>query len=306
MSRSTGSDNATIFVSIASYRDPFLPFTIRACLDQAAHPERLRFGICWQAGDDEVLEASLLEDPRLRIRRYPYAASLGYGWARAEVQKLYGGEEYHLLIDSHTWLAPGWDIQLIEQLEGKPTEKAILSTSSPPFSFDANGEVTIPWSGSDRDGVPLMRCERIRPIGWIDIQMSTGRKTEPHQTTALVCCNFVFTRGRWIHEVPEDPGMINAGHEAALSVRSWTHGWDIYLPDEIQIWHLDYSNYPEGHRRKVWEAKSQAWQDEHTDRMIQRFRALFYGGDPSILGRYRLGSERRLSAWAELAGLDLR
>ena len=75
------SADATIFVSIASYRDPFLPFTIRACLDQAAHPERLRFGICWQAGDEEELEASILEDPRMRIRRYPYTASLGYGWA---------------------------------------------------------------------------------------------------------------------------------------------------------------------------------------------------------------------------------
>ncbi|MEM1181874.1 MAG: GlcNAc-transferase family protein [Acidobacteriota bacterium] len=305
MTTHENAQNATIFVSIASFRDQFLPFTIRACLDQAAHPDRLRFGICWQAGDDEALDDAILGDPRMRIRRYPYAASLGYGWSRAEVQKLYAGEDYHLLIDSHTWLAPGWDVKLIHQLEGKPTEKALLSTSSPPFTFSESGEVMIPWRDTDLDGVPLMTCERLRPIGWIDIQMSGKRKSAPHETTALICCNFVFTRGRWIREVPEDPGMINAGHEAALSVRSWTHGWDTYLPDEILVWHLDYSNYPGGQRRKVWEAKSEGWQHEHTDRMIQRLRALFYGGDPTILGRYRLGSERSLEAWAKLAELDL-
>ena len=41
-------ETASIFVSIASYRDQFLPGTIRAALEKAAHPERLTFGICWQ------------------------------------------------------------------------------------------------------------------------------------------------------------------------------------------------------------------------------------------------------------------
>ncbi len=41
-----------------------------------------------------------------------------------------------------------------------------------------------------------MKCERLLPVGWIDIQMSDRRKSEPDQTTALVCCNFVFTYGR--------------------------------------------------------------------------------------------------------------
>ena len=52
------------------------------------------------------------------------------------------------------------------------------------------------------------------------------------------------------------------------------------LPDEIQVWHLDYSNYPGGHRRKVWEAKTNHWQADHTDEMIRRLHACRrqYGG----------------------------
>jgi hypothetical protein len=296
---------ARIFVSLASYRDQFLPFTIESVLSQAIHPERLTFGICWQADESESLER-YIEDPRFRIRKYPYYSSLGYGWARAEIQKLYGGEEYHLLIDSHSYLAQGWDENLIAQLEGKPGKKPLLTTSSPPFTYDADGHVVIPWRGTELDGVPLMKCERLMPAGWIDIQMSRERKSEPHQKTGLVCCNFVFTHGRWIREVPEDPAMINAGHESALSVRTFTHGYDMYLPDEIQVWHLDYSNYPDGKRNKVWEAKSDSWQTEGTTNMLRRLHVLFYGrGDASILGRYRLGTERTVAEWAQTIGLDL-
>jgi len=302
----TGSaETASIFVSIASYRDQFLPFTIEAALSRAAHPERLSFGVCWQADENESLD-TWLQDPRFRIRKYPYQASLGYGWSRAEVQKLYAGEEYHLLIDSHSWFAEGWDVNLINQLESKPGGKPLLTTSSPPFTFDDAGQVVIPWAGTEHDGVPLMRCALIPPVGWIDIQMSAERKSEAHQKTPLVCCNFVFTHGRWIREVPEDPAMINAGHESALAARTYTHGYDIYLPDEIQVWHLDYNNYPNGDRHKVWETKSEAWQDDNTREMIRRLHALLFGReDPKILGRYTLGTERTVDEWAREAGLKL-
>jgi UDP-N-acetylglucosamine (GlcNAc):hydroxyproline polypeptide GlcNAc-transferase len=294
-----------IFVSIASYRDEYLPFTIDSAIAHAVHPDRLVFGICWQSDDRENLDR-FIADPRFRIRKYPYSASLGYGWARAEVQKLYGGEKYHLLIDSHTAFAPSWDQNLIVQLEGKPGEKPLLTTSSPPFTFDKSGNVVFPWADTDMDGVPLIKCDVIRPAGWLDIQMSRARKSAPDQHTPFVCCNFVFTHGAWIVEVPEDPAMINAGHEGPLSLRTYTHGYDIYLPDAIQVWHLDYANYPDGHRRKVWETKSNRWQAERTDRMIRRLHTLVYGkGDPFSLGRYGPGKERSVGDWAAAAGLDL-
>lgn len=294
-----------IFVSIASYRDQYLPFTIENALATAVHPERLVFGICWQADEREQLDRYLAH-PQFRIRKYPFQASLGYGWARYEVQKLYDGERYHLLIDSHTAFAPGWDENLIAQLEGKPSPKALLTTSSPPFTFDSAKNVVFPWAGTPEDGVPLMTCELVRPEGWLDIQMSVERKTEAHQQTPFACCNFVFTYGSWIEEVPEDPAMINAGHEGPLSIRSFTHGWDMYLPDQIQVWHLDYSNYPNGYRHKVWETKSGDWQEERTQRMIGRLQTILFGrGDRRSLGRYDLGSVRSVADWGRFAHIDL-
>jgi hypothetical protein len=294
-----------IFISIASYRDAYLPFTIDSAIENAADRDRLIFGLCWQADQSENLDR-FLGDPRFRIRKYPYSASLGYGWSRAEVQKLYDGEKYHLLIDSHSAFAPGWDENLIAQLESKPGRKPLLTTSSPPFTFDKAKNVVFPWEGTSNDGVPLMRCSIIRPQGWLDIQMSTERKSRRHQMTAFTCCNFIFTHGAWILEVPEDPAMINAGHEGPLSLRTFTHGYDIYLPDDIQVWHLDYENYPDGHRHKVWEAKSSQWQRERTNLMISRLQTLVYGkGDLDSLGRYGPGNERSIAEWGASAGLDL-
>jgi len=294
-----------IFVSIAAYRDIYLPFTIDSALANAVDQTRLVFGICWQADESENLDR-FMGDPRFRIRKYPYSASLGYGWSRAEVQKLYNGEKYHLLIDSHTAFAPGWDQNLIAQLESKPGGKPLLTTSSPPFTFDQARNVVFPWAGTTDDGVPLMTCNIIRPEGWLDIQMSTERKSQAHQKSAFICCNFVFTHGAWILEVPEDPAMINAGHEGPLSLRSYTCGYDIYLPDALQVWHLDYENYPDGYRHKVWETKSGQWQHERTDLMISRLQTLVYGkGDLRSLGRYGPGKERSIAEWGQSAGLDL-
>jgi hypothetical protein len=56
----------------------------------------------------------------------------------------------------------------------------------------------------------------------------------------------------------------------------------------------------------VWEAKSQHWQFQQTDRMLSRIGNLFHGrGDARELGRYGLGSTRTVAQWADAAGVDL-
>ena len=49
----------TIFVQIASYRDPQLIPTLNNMLMNADHPENLHIGICWQHGDDEPTDIFL-------------------------------------------------------------------------------------------------------------------------------------------------------------------------------------------------------------------------------------------------------
>lgn len=49
----------TIFVQMAAYRDPQLVPTLLDMVKNAAHPENLHVGICWQHGDDEPTDIFL-------------------------------------------------------------------------------------------------------------------------------------------------------------------------------------------------------------------------------------------------------
>ena len=87
----------SIFISIAAYRDPELMPTIRDCILRARYPNDLRFGICWQHSDDETTPS--LEDHRLRVIDVPWHDSRGACWARAEIMKLWDGEDFFLQLE---------------------------------------------------------------------------------------------------------------------------------------------------------------------------------------------------------------
>ena len=82
----------TIFVQIASYRDPELVPTIKDCIAKAKHPENLTFGVCWQNTPEEVgVEDFLKSVPKLRYDNIPHFESKGLCWARNLIQKMYEG-----------------------------------------------------------------------------------------------------------------------------------------------------------------------------------------------------------------------
>src|SRR5258708_40042581 len=82
--------NHLIFVSIAAYRDPQLVPTMEDCIAKARHPERLRFGICWQH-DPRTDTLPFLNDDCFRILAVDWLDSQGVCWARCEVMEPWRG-----------------------------------------------------------------------------------------------------------------------------------------------------------------------------------------------------------------------
>ena len=74
---------ARIFVALAAYCEPELNLTIQDLIEQADHPERLRFGVCLQYDDDgepQIRRGCLdkyLTDDRFRIDRHDHRESRG-------------------------------------------------------------------------------------------------------------------------------------------------------------------------------------------------------------------------------------
>ena len=103
-----------IFVSIASYCDPVLPFTLQRAQATAHRPERLHFGVVDQRPLDEPRLAPAGPARLSQVRLAPLDAR-GPCWARAIAMSLHDGEEWFLQLDSHMDFDPGWDERLIEQ-----------------------------------------------------------------------------------------------------------------------------------------------------------------------------------------------
>ncbi len=290
-----------IFVCIASYADPELPRTLRDCIDNARHPDDLRFGICWQADPEAKVELDAFRvDPRFRFADYTVAESQGGTWARSVAGALWEGEEFTLQIDSHMKFEPDWDTKLVSNMESVPSEKPLLTVDSPIFYYDAQGELHRDFA----KGVPTSRVNSWNAGGGWAPWSVWG---PPHQhfpaRIRMITGNFVFTLGRWHEEVPQDPEHYYWGEEFNLTVRSFTHGYDLFVPHEILVWHM---NHFDGGPRRHWE-KGREVVDAKNAIAFERLRRLLYSddeGEMQSLGRYGLGPARTRRDYEVFAGFD--
>ena len=120
--------------------------------------------------------------------------------------------------------------------------------------------------------------------------------------TRFVNGNFAFTRGVWNIEVPQDPGQYYWGEELNVTIRSFTWGYDLFLPAAVVAWHLDHRNEPP---RRHW---------EHGEHVVQRRNAEAYARLDRLLsshaaplpGPYGFGRARTLHDYEIYAGFDFR
>ena len=93
----------SIFVQIASYRDPELIPTIKDLIEKASKPENLKICIAHQYAEEDEWDRldQFADDGRFTVIQIPYQESQGTCWARNEIQRHYNGEDYTLHLDSH-------------------------------------------------------------------------------------------------------------------------------------------------------------------------------------------------------------
>ena len=279
----------TIFVQIASYRDVELPRTINSALSQAHSPERIHFGICWQY--DELTYTDLdpfLRDKRFRVRQCYYEDSKGCCWARNQTNLLYQDETFTLQIDAHTRFAKNWDRRYIDMLESLACEKPLLSTYPSPF-LQRNGKEELLSNGIQRlilntmakDLTTVFKSEVVED----DSQLSPSKFLGAGQ---------IFTLGKFCREVEYDPHMYYSGEEISLSARAYTHGYDLFCPNQDLIWHLYQHSMP-----THWEDHDH---NQHKQ-AVTRLQTLLTG-DHKSLGKYSLGDKRTLQQFEENTELD--
>ena len=300
-----------IFISVASFCDPYLIFTIKDALKKAKHPDNLVFGVVDQHPENrrEQLKAKLPTATIRYVQMHPID-SRGVCWARSLVFSLYQDEDYLLQIDSHTFFEKGWDAKLIKELTELQTRstKPIISIYPYGFEFDEKDQPVVKVKVGQKTTLAM----RVHPDTDLSDSNVVLRFRAEHifQREFLpgfhLAGGFIFTLARFIDEVPYDPHLYFHGEEQNLAIRAYTHGWDIFHPPTIPLYHLykqpnkSYSNH---HWHPDWDKqRDYKWADLKAHAHDRLTKLLTHHS----LGRYGLGSTRSLEDYAAFSGIDYR
>jgi len=298
------SKTPTIFVQIASYRDPQLIPTIEDMIKNAKNPKNLRFGICRQYHPDDKFDNldKYREDKRFRIIDVLCEYSNGVCWARNQVQQLYEGEMYTLQIDSHMRFAENWDVEMIgmvKQLQEMGIPKPLLTGYVSSFNpeTDPVGRIQEPWR---------MAFDRFIPEGAVFFLPETipgWKELEQPVPSRFYSAHYCFTLGEFSVEVQHNPEYYFHGEEISIAVRAFTHGYDLFHPHKVLIWH----EYTRKGRTKQWD-DDKDWVSKNLKSHLTNRKLFGMDGETQEGhdGPYGFGTVRTLEEYEKYAGISFK
>ena len=232
--------NHSIFVSVASYRDPECQHTVKSLFGAANHPDRIRVGVCFQydhAADAACFDTAhpMVRPDQVRVMHVDARDARGPCWARHLAESLFQGDHvdenaYVLQLDSHMRLRPGWDDYLIDCLGRCPSAKPVLTAY--PLGYELPNKV--PYEDTDAtllcadrfDGDGMLRIKGKR-IGMPASSSAAAASDNDPIPSLFWASGFSFSRAALLSECPYDPNLPHLffGEETSMLARMWTHGW---------------------------------------------------------------------------------
>ena len=281
-----------IFIQIASYRDTELPKTIQNCIENADNPENLTFGICWQHDETESLH-EYLHDVRFKIISIHYSQTNGCCWARNKLQQLYNNEKYTLQLDSHHRFVKGWDTilkNMYNNLKEKGFQKPIITSYLPSYNpeNDPQERCNVPWK------INLDKIKENGQVLFIPSYIDNYLDIHEPLPAKFYSAHFAFTQGLFCKEVPHDPDLYFTGEEMSITVRAFTHGYDLFHPHIVVAWH----EYTRKNRVKHWDDDKEWWKKDIQSK--QHYIKIFNNTEK---GGYGLGTQRTLKDYITFSGV---
>ena len=306
----------TIFVQIAAYRDPDLPATLHNLVEQAAQPDRLRFGICLQLAENDPMawrEPAFPESSHRQVKTFTAAESRGACWARSQAQGLYADEHFLLQIDSHMRAVKHWDDLLLQTWSRCNDPKAVLSVYPNGFQQPCQLQTNT---------LPIMAAKEFDHYGILKFQGISRYKLPEQQPAkplpnAFIAGGLLFGPGEIVKKVPYDPSLYFYGEEISMSARLWTHGFNIYSPDQLLLFHLYKSGGPNADQSPTHWSDHKGW-FQLNRRSLVRVHTLLGSlsaaptnlqptmEDVDDLNHFWLGGERSLQDYQNWAGVNFK
>ncbi|MEZ5285182.1 MAG: WlaTC/HtrL family glycosyltransferase [Vicinamibacterales bacterium] len=180
-----------------------------------------------------------------------------------------------------------------------PSDRPILTTSATPFD---------PEHEDAREHVPMqMNFDRFTSEGIILFRPGELRDWQRLSRPArarFLSAHFLFAPGRFVEDVPYDPDLYFTGEEITLAVRAFTHGYDLFHPRHVIVWH-EYTRAYRPHKHwtdhdggpeveMAWHARDRA--------SLDKVAAFLAQPEPGRLG---LGVARTFDEYEAYAGVSI-
>ena len=245
-----GDSGETIFVSVPSYRDTDCKNTLRSIYKMARYPHLVYVGVFEQNDGTCPDEGCRIRSPysvNIRYKHIPYTEAKGPFYARAVINNnLYKGEKYYLMIDAHSLFLKDWDINMKKQLnflKKHGVTKPIISSYPHHQDFNESREIL-----NKKKNVTTLICDVINGKEYPTEAVAIEKQSGKFYKSMLLGAGFLFTYGEFFREIRMDESLhhIFSGEEILLAIFAWTHGWDIYSPSYMNLFH--YYN----HKKPSW------------------------------------------------------
>ena len=283
----------SIFVSIASYRDPDLVNTVRSAYENAKHPHLLFFSIFSQAPDDEHADLSFIPEKNIRYVKVSHEESKGACWAREIASRDIVGS-YFLQVDSHSRFRMHWDTMVIAAYKRSQAfygNRIFLTHYPDPFQLSEDGsDRLMPMEGHYKLNAFWHEGSKMIQGQWADT-VDTQHGDEQYFMSA----NCLFTEADYMREVPYDSELYFTGEEPSLAIRAYTRGFRLISPNVKFM----YTNFKR-ERPLHWNDHSEWW--ELNQKSYKRLERIMKGED---LGIYGIGSKFLYEQYQKITGIDL-
>lgn len=233
----------TIFITIPSYEDPQLIETIDSAISKASYPKNIFFAVALQYKKVKAPDmGKYFRNPNIKYTYYNVDTRPGVNQVRHDLQKFYNGQDYYLMIDSHSLFMDNWDEILIKEHEkvckDLGHDKVILSqlvnnamvlcncydtgdVCSEPHAINYYGY--LPEDPHRKDEKPLM-------LPYLERKVYEGLVSSDNKNYMLsraAAAGFFFAPGFWVGDVGVTDGIQATLEEILLSYTSYIKGWDI-------------------------------------------------------------------------------
>jgi hypothetical protein len=232
-----------IFVSICSYRDPLLHYTLESLIKNKSDRHQATYSILEQVVYKDSLEKhypELVAREDVIYKRIDPEFSDGVGWARKINCLNVRDEDFLYQIDSHMLFDPNWDRYLVEDykrgVKKSGSKKVIIDGGTKTYTLNENGE---PWVHYEANGITTYAkyfvWDRNSILGVHGYHVPATKDVMP---TCHLFAGNLFTHVDWIKNVGINHLSYFDAEEQLLTMTSFEAGYHLYAPTEVHVYHF--------------------------------------------------------------------